>query len=419
MEKIMLRNILLSAITGFAILFISSSVGAVEIEYWQYTYKTRVEAIDKLIISFEAKNPGIKVKHTNFPYADYRKKVARAVSAGDGPDLVQLYYGWLNDYRESGLIKPLPKSAFPHSKIENEFFGMVKSMKADGEYWGLPTAVRSLALFYNKDLFAEAGISGPPETLDDFIDAAKKMTKKDSSGNYLQIGFAVDTDGQDHHWWREVLTRLYGGQPYSNDGKKIAYNSDAGIKALKFITDLEKTHKVSSNGFMNRGQDAFKAGRAGMEIDGSFRISTFNKAKGLNFGIAELPGYRGKRYNFSSYWVNGITRKAKGEKYEAAIKFLKHITSEDAMQLWLDTVGELPAKPRIALVEQNKQHPLYGPFIKGLSYANATSFVSEKPQRQSLIDAYDMVILKGMSPADAISIVAKKEQGVLDEFYNN
>ena len=132
----MLRKMLLSAITGFAILFSSSSVGAVEIEYWQYTYKTRVEAIDKLIISFEAKNPGIKVKHTNFPYADYRKKVAIAVSAGDGPDLVQLYYGWLNDYRESGLIKPLPKSAFPHSKIENEFFGMVKSMKADGEYWG-------------------------------------------------------------------------------------------------------------------------------------------------------------------------------------------------------------------------------------------------------------------------------------------
>ena len=415
----MFKPNLLIITLGLTLIFSISHVGAVEIEYWQYTYKTRVEAIDKLISSFEAENPGIRVKHTNFPYADYRKKVAIAVSAGDGPDIVQLYYGWLNDYRESGLIQPLPKNEFPHSKIEDEFFGMVKSMKVNGDYWGLPTAVRSLALFYNKDLFTEAGISGPPETLADFVDAAKKMTKKDSSGNYLQIGFAVDTDGQDHHWWREVLTRLYGGQPYSNDGKKIAYNSDAGIKALKFITDLEKTHKVGSNGFMNRGQDAFKAGKAGMEIDGSFRISTFNKAKDLNFGIAELPGHYGKRYNFSSYWVNGISSKAKGEKFEAAIKFLKHVTTEDAMQLWLDTVGELPAKPRIALVEKNKKHPHYGAFIKGLSYATATSFVSEKPQRQSLIDAYDMVVLNGVAPADAIAKVAKKEQELLDEFFGN
>ena len=415
----MFKPNLLIITLGLTLIFSISHVGAVEIEYWQYTYKTRVEAIDKLISSFEAENPSIRVKHTNFPYADYRKKVAIAVSAGDGPDIVQLYYGWLNDYRESGLIQPLPKNEFPHSKIEDEFFGMVKSMKVNGDYWGLPTAVRSLALFYNKDLFTEAGISGPPETLADFVDAAKKITKKDSSGNYLQIGFAVDTDGQDHHWWREVLTRLYGGQPYSNDGKKIAYNSDAGIKALKFITDLEKTHKVGSNGFMNRGQDAFKAGKAGMEIDGSFRISTFNKAKDLNFGIAELPGHYGKRYNFSSYWVNGISSKAKGEKFEAAIKFLKHVTTEDAMQLWLDTVGELPAKPRIALVEKNKKHPHYGAFIKGLSYATATSFVSEKPQRQSLIDAYDMVVLNGVAPSDAIAKVAKKEQELLDEFFGN
>ena len=73
----------------------------------------------------------------------------------------------------------------------------------------------------------------------------------------------MDTDGQDHHWWREVLTRLYGGQPYSADGTKVTYNSDSGVKALQFLTDIEATHQVGSNGFMNRGQDAFKAGKAG------------------------------------------------------------------------------------------------------------------------------------------------------------
>ena len=416
-----LKNIklFLFSIIGSIFIFSSITANAVEIEYWQYTYKARVEAIDKLITNFEKANPDITVKHTSFPYADYRKKVSIAISSGDGPDLVQLYYGWLNDYRDGGLIQPLPKDTFPHDEIESNFFKMVSSMKVDGDYWGLPTAVRSLALFYNNDLFSEAGLSGPPETLDQMVEYAKKLTKTDSAGNYIQVGFAVDTDGQDHHFWREVLIRHFGGQPYSNDGQKVTYNTDAGAEALKYLTDFEKTHKTGSNGFMNRGQDAFAAGKAGMVLDGSFRISKFNKTDGLNFSISELPGHNGTRYNFSSFWANALSTKAKGEKKEAAAKFLKYLTSEEAMQVWLDTVGELPAKPSVALVDANKGHPQYGPFIRGLDYATATTFISEKPQRQSVIDSYDMVVLQGMSPEDALAKVAKKEQELLDDFFGN
>ena len=416
-----LKNIklFLFSIIGSIFIFSSITANAVEIEYWQYTYKARVEAIDKLIANFEKANPDITVKHTSFPYADYRKKVSIAISSGDGPDLVQLYYGWLNDYRDGGLIQPLPKDTFPHDEIESNFFKMVSSMKVDGDYWGLPTAVRSLALFYNNDLFSEAGLSGPPETLDQMVEYAKKLTKTDSAGNYIQVGFAVDTDGQDHHFWREVLIRHFGGQPYSNNGQKVTYNTDAGAEALKYLTDFEKTHKTGSNGFMNRGQDAFAAGKAGMVLDGSFRISKFNKTDGLNFSISELPGHNGTRYNFSSFWANALSTKAKGEKKEAAAKFLKYLTSEEAMQVWLDTVGELPAKPSVALVDANKGHPQYGPFIRGLDYATATTFISEKPQRQSVIDSYDMVVLQGMSPEDALAKVAKKEQELLDDFFGN
>ena len=85
----------------------------------------------------------------------------------------------------------------------------------------------------------------------------------------------------------------------------------------------------------------------------------------------------------------------------------------------MDTVGELPAKPSVALVYANKQHPQYGPFIRGLDYATATTFISEKPQRQSLIDSYDMVVLKDMSPEDALAKVSKKEQELLDDFFGN
>jgi len=57
-------------------------------------------------------------------------------------------------------------------------------MKHDGQYYALPTAVRTLALFYNKKLFREAGLdpAKPPKTLDELVDAAKKTVKRDAAG---------------------------------------------------------------------------------------------------------------------------------------------------------------------------------------------------------------------------------------------
>ena len=70
----------------------------VEIEYWQYIFDARIKAMNELIKRFEAANPTIKVKHTTFPYADYQTKIAAAMPAGQGPDVVQLFYGWLDNF---------------------------------------------------------------------------------------------------------------------------------------------------------------------------------------------------------------------------------------------------------------------------------------------------------------------------------
>ena len=113
---------------------------------------------------------------------------------------------------------------------------------------------------------------------------------------------------------------------------------------MEFFASLQTEHKVSEIGFLTDGQTAFKAGKAGMTIDGSFRLAAFNGQRGLEYAIGELPAHEGQRFNFSSYWVNGITAKAEGEKRAAAAKFLAFITRPEAMQLWLDTVGELPAR---------------------------------------------------------------------------
>jgi len=412
------KHLLVVATT--AVLFSLTSTAAraaVEIEYWQYFFEARVTAMDQLIENFQAANPNITVKTNHFPYADYRTKVAAAIPAGEGPDVVQLFYGWLNDYVDAELIQPLPASAVSPEMIDKEFFPMVQAMKRDGEYMALPTAVRSLALFYNERLFDEAGIDAPPATLDELVEIAKKLTKKDNAGNLTQVGITTGMTAQDHHWWREVLVRQFGGQPYSDDDKKVMYNDEAGQKALQFYVDLASKHGVTESGFMDQPQAAFKAGRAGMHIDGSFRIGALEKTRGLKWGVAELPaGPDGTKSNYSSYWVNAITTKAEGEKYDAAIKFMQYITSDEAMQIWLDTVGELPAKPSAALTDQNSNHPVYGPFVRGLSYAQSTKFVSESDQRQLMVDMVERIKLEGQSVADSIAVAAEGEQKILDDF---
>src|SRR3712207_5186062 len=113
MERDMLRrHLLASAALGLATLA-ASGAKAVEIEYWQYVFDTRVKAMNQLIAKFQEANPDIKVKQTTFPYADYQTKVAAAILAGQGPDVVQLFYGWTDNFISGKMIRPLRAEAFP------------------------------------------------------------------------------------------------------------------------------------------------------------------------------------------------------------------------------------------------------------------------------------------------------------------
>lgn len=413
-----LRTLTAAVATSFAALTVAAPASAVEIEYWQYIFDARVTAMDTLIANFEAANPDITVKQSTFPYADYRTKVAAAIPAGEGPDVVQLFYGWLNDYVQADLIQPLPAANFPAERIEAEFFPMVRAMKIDGSYMALPTAVRSLALFYNKRMFKNAGIDAPPATLEELIADAKLMTEKDGAGNITAEGLTSGMTAQDHHWWREVLVRQFGGAPYSDDNKTVTYNTEAGVKALQFYADMEMKEGITASTFMDEPQAAFKAGRAGMHIDGSFRIGALKDTRGLDWGVAELPaGPDGTKSNYASYWVNAITSKAEGEKYDAAVKFMEYITSDEAMQIWLETVGELPAKPSAAMTEANLNDPVFGPFVAGLGYAQTTVFADESGQRQVLVDAVSRMLLEGQSAADSLAAAAAAEQTLLDGYY--
>ncbi len=407
------RIIAAAALAGSTLL--AGQASAVEIEYWQYVFDTRVEAMNQLITKFEEANPDITVKQVTFPYADYQTRLVAANMAGKAPDVMQLFYGWADQFIEGGLIQPLPEDAFPVAEIEAEFFPIVSAMQRDGKYYGLPTAVRSLALFYNKKLLDEAGVA-PPTTLDELVTVAKATAKTNAAGDLETVGITMDPAGQDHHWWREVLLRQYGGAPYSDDYTKVTYADEAGANSFGYYVGLATNDKVTQLGFMDEGQAAFKAGRAAMTIDGTFRLGSFGEIKDFEWGVTELPANAdGTKSNYASYFANAIGAKTEGEELEASIKFLQYISSPEAMAIWLDVVGELPARRSAALTEENLNDPIYAPFLKGLEYAHTTRFVDEAGQRQVIIDAVNRVMLENQPIPDALTQAAEAEQKIIDD----
>jgi multiple sugar transport system substrate-binding protein len=84
------------------------------------------------------------------------------------------------------------------------------------------------------------------------------------------------------------------------------------------------------------------------------------------------------------------------------------------MQIWLKTVGELPARKAAALTDANLADPIYAPFLKGLDYAHTTVFVDEAKQRQGAIDMVNRVLLDNQDPKDSLAEAATAEQAIID-----
>jgi multiple sugar transport system substrate-binding protein len=413
----------LTSLVAFGLLAIAGSAFAqIELTYWQYDFSTRVEAMNQLIEQFNAENPDVVVSQETFPYDAYQQRVAAATAAGEGPDVVQLFYGWTAAWQRAGYVEPLPQEHISHDWIEEYFIPMAESGKVGDEYYGLPTAVRALALFYNKDMFEEVGLDPdtPPATWDAFVEAAKALTIK-RGPLYQRIGYGFG--GQDHHLIRTVLTNQLGTPPYSEDGTEVLYGGEIGAQALDTWTSWILEDEIGELEFVP-GTSGYREGfhtqqNIGMMIDGSFAIGQVTTNAQFDWGVAELPTFdNGVQANFGSYWMNGVTPKAyeSPERLEAAARFVEFVTSEDAMQLWLEVVGELPAAPSLVADPELTADPVNGPFIAGLAYAEATQFVDEAAQRQVMLDAYNRVLLEGMDPAESIAIAAEEDQALIDSF---
>ncbi|WP_169083521.1 extracellular solute-binding protein [Paenibacillus sp. PL91] len=390
----------------------------VTIEYWQYEFPAKVELINELIKEFQAAHPNITVKQTNFPYDQYNQKVATLVPAGKGPDIINLYYGWLPKYVSSGYLQPLPEDVFGAAEIESNFYPLVSAAKIDGSYYAIPTAVRTLALFYNKDLLSKAQITELPTTWEQLVDVSKKLTETDAKGQFVVEGFAWEPGAQLHHWYRDGLLHQAGGQDLSDDRRQVLWaQTPAGLEAFQYLIDFAVKHKVGINGFYENDSNAFMTGHAAINVDGSFRLGALKKDfPDLNYGVAPLPSYKSKSAP-SSFWANAIPKNVEGDKLKAASAFLKFLTSKEVQERWVEQIGELPAQKAVATQDKYVNDEKLGPFISQLDDSRAHFFIDETLERTLFVDATNEVLLNNVPVEKAFQDLVAKTQKLYDDYW--
>jgi multiple sugar transport system substrate-binding protein len=123
---------------------------------------------------------------------------------------------------------------------------MVESVKLGGEYYGLPTAVRALALFYNKDMFREAGLD--PEARRHLGRVRRRRQGDDDPARPAVQRIGYGPGGQDHHLIRTVLMNQLGTPPYSADNTEVLYGGEIGAAGAGDLrTGSSSTRSASSS----------------------------------------------------------------------------------------------------------------------------------------------------------------------------
>lgn len=255
----------------------------------------------------------------------YKADVLDAIAAGKGPDIFLIHNAWLPAYKDK--IAEAPIDVLSEQKVKNNFVDVVMSDFVDeGKIFALPLSVDSLALYYNKDLFNEAGITAPPEDWDAFVTDAKKLTKIDSTGQILRSGAALGTASNINRATDILAALMLQNETKMMDEKKIRATFDAatsvsgvdnkpnspGQSALEFYTSFAKTNSAAYtwNSNMHYSLDAFSEGKLGMMLNYSWqREAILNKSPKLNFDVAPLPQFIGKpALSYANYWGFAVAK---------------------------------------------------------------------------------------------------------------
>jgi multiple sugar transport system substrate-binding protein len=341
----------------------------------------------------KSKYPDLEVSVEAIALREHEKRLALSLPSGAAGDVIEMEVEAAR-YLEAGLI-PAPPAAITDFVKANYDPTRVRTAMYDGKIFGVPLFQGQGALFYNTDMFAKAGLTSPPKTMDEYTAAAQKLTQRDAAGAPTVSGWSLRLSGGGSGIAEKYWTILYnhGGQLLEEkDGKwRAAYASEAGRKALKQYIDNVVIHKTVLPE-MKADAEAFELGQTAMFIRESWVIGDIaKKAPNLKYATAPLP--KGTLMVPVDLYVP-----TKGPKSQIAWDFVQK-ASEPENLLWL------------------LENTAWVPNRKGLDY---TAVLAKVPQLAAFATPpadYAFFTVPAISPASEIltRLAARLEKAFTDK----
>jgi len=305
--------------------------GQTEITIW-----TAFPELDTLLSEvgplYTEANPDVKIVNTLFPQRALEEKVAAALPAGEGPDLIEMDRHEILPYYLNGDIVPYTGEMADYIAENWPATSYEQAKGKDGELYSLPWIAQAKMMFYNKKMFADAGIDTPPETVDEMMDMAEKLTIRDANGNITTQGIDLRLSGggfgtAEKYWCQAMIP--YGVSVLTQDGDKYTagYDNEQGIEALNLYINALYERKVCTFD-AKHDAEGFGLGQAAMFQRESWVVDYLSQnAPDIEYDVFPMPKGPGGWGTVSGALGLAMTSSAKDP--DKVYDFVRWITNEE------------------------------------------------------------------------------------------
>ncbi len=273
--------------------FATCPPGRTEVIYWEKWTDLEGQAAQDVVDWFNQSQSRIWVNKVTI--ADIASKSMVAIGGGDPPDIVGLFSYNIPQYAEAAAVIPI--SAFKGSDELGETIytpAVWKLLSHEGKQWGGVSACHSLAMYYNRSLFAAANIPGPPRTIADLDSIAERLTTRDSGHGFKTVSFCQPIPD----WWLFIWPFFFGGDIFDSSANRATMNSPECIRAYKWVSETaarlgRKDGREFASSFgrsIDSADDPFFNARVAMILQGPW-IANFARTykPNLDFGVVPFP----------------------------------------------------------------------------------------------------------------------------------
>jgi arabinogalactan oligomer / maltooligosaccharide transport system substrate-binding protein len=379
-----------------------------ELTWWDTSDpKNEGPAFQELIAKFNQTYPNVKINYQSVPFGEAQNKFKTAAAAKSGaPDILRAEVAWVPEFASLGYLYSLDGSELL-TDADDYFATPLSSDKFNGKTYGVPQVTDSLALLYNKKIFADAGISAAPKTWADVKAAAatiKAKTGKDglfiNAGGYFLLPFIYGE----------------GGDLVDTAGKKVVVNSDKNVAGVKVAQDLVNSGaavKPPANDSYGTMMTLFKENKVAMIINGPWEVNNVKQAPSFgglaNLGIAAVPSGSAKAgapvggHNYVIW--SGVP----ADKTAAAIAFVKFMNSAESQATLATKLGLLPTRKSAYNIDAVKNDPIISAFKPVVDAAVARPWIPEGGQFFGPLDTMATeVMVQGKDVKTSLDDVARK-----------